>query len=277
MAAADSTPAAEPPSRRLAALLREAIRAGRHAPGDRLPTERALAVEYGIARNTAAAAIRILVGEGLVATQRGSGAYVRGTPRLTRLGAGRYSRRLRAGGLSPFRAEVLAQGRTPAVDCVSITRVAPPAEIADRLRLVEDGDVVRRENHYYVDGAAVQIGVTWAAWSLVEDSPISDSAQLGPGSIYARFEDLGHVVARSLDEVSARMPIPEEIDLLELSPGVPVLELSHTSIDQHGEPFETTSFVMRADRVAVAYDTPIEHGDEHPAVGTPPTAEPEIP
>lgn len=272
MAAADSPAGAEPPSRRLAALLREGIRTGRYTPGERLPTERALAVEHGIARNTAAAAIRILVGEGLVDTQRGSGAYVRGAPRLTRVGAGRYSRRLRAGGLSPFRAEVVAQGRTPAVDCVSITRVVPPIEVSTRLRLTDSGDVVRRENHYYVDGAAVQLGVTWAAWSLVEGSPISYSAHLGPGSIYARFEDLGHVVARSLDEVSARMPIPEEIGMLDLPAGVPVLELSHTSIDQHGEPFETTTFVMRADRIAVAYDIPIDHGDEPDADSAGPAA-----
>ncbi|MBV9315221.1 MAG: GntR family transcriptional regulator [Pseudonocardia sp.] len=254
-------PAAEPipPSRRIAALLREKIISGGYAPGDKLPTERALAQQHGVARNTAAAAIRILAGEGLVDTHQGSGAYVRATPRLIRLGAGRYARNLRASGLSPFGAEVTRQGRTPRVVCTSITRIEPPAEVAERLEISSrDETVVRRENHYFADESPMQIGITYAPWSIVEHSVISHSTTLGPGGIYARFDDLGHSVTRARDELSARMPIPEELAILAIPPGVPVLDLRHVSIDQNGRPFEVSHFAMRADHMAVDYDVPVE-------------------
>lgn len=39
------------------------------------------------------------------------------------------------------------------------------------------------------------------------------------------------------------MPRPDEIRSLRLRPGVPVLDVGHTSLDQDGEPYELTLFV----------------------------------
>ena len=47
--------------------------------------------------------------------------------------------------------------------------------------------------------------------------------------------------------VSTRMPGPEESRLPRPRPGVPVLDVWHTSIDQDGQPYELTRFVMRGD------------------------------
>jgi len=47
----------------LEAALREAVQAGRLAPGTRLPSSRALAADLGIARNTVAEAYGQLVAE----------------------------------------------------------------------------------------------------------------------------------------------------------------------------------------------------------------------
>ena len=54
------------------------------------------------------------------------------------------------------------------------------------------------------------------------------------------------------------MPTADEAELLHLSPGVPVLDVLHTSIDQDGHPYELTRFVMRADLTGLAYDALIE-------------------
>lgn len=65
-------------SKKLAAELRAEIgEERRFAPGSRLPSYRHLAERYGVARNTAQAAVRILQAEGLVVVKPGSGAYVR--------------------------------------------------------------------------------------------------------------------------------------------------------------------------------------------------------
>jgi GntR family transcriptional regulator len=39
---------------------------------------------------------------------------------------------------------------------------------------------------------------------------------------------------------------------------VPVLDVWHTSIDQDGQPYELTRFVMRGDLTGLLYDTPVE-------------------
>ena len=60
----------------LEAALREAVQAGRLAPGTRLPASRALAVDLGIARNTVAEAYAQLIAEGWLTARQGSGTRV---------------------------------------------------------------------------------------------------------------------------------------------------------------------------------------------------------
>jgi GntR family transcriptional regulator, transcriptional repressor for pyruvate dehydrogenase complex len=60
----------------VARALREAIRAGRWLPGDRLPPERALAADFEVSRNTVREALGALSRMHIVDVRRGSGAYV---------------------------------------------------------------------------------------------------------------------------------------------------------------------------------------------------------
>ncbi|MEV0713764.1 PLP-dependent aminotransferase family protein [Asanoa sp. NPDC050611] len=60
--------------------LRAAIRAGRLAPGSRLPATRALAASLGVARGTVAAAYDQLVAEGYLTARTGSGTTVAPVP-----------------------------------------------------------------------------------------------------------------------------------------------------------------------------------------------------
>lgn len=63
-------------SRMVAHRLRLAIRAGEYAEGERLPSQRALASDFGVAQNTAREAIKILAAEGLVVAHHGKGVFV---------------------------------------------------------------------------------------------------------------------------------------------------------------------------------------------------------
>lgn len=68
--------------------LRDAVRAGRLAPGTRLPPYRSLAADLGIARNTVADAYAELVAEGWLTARQGSGTRVAdraAPPALTRV------------------------------------------------------------------------------------------------------------------------------------------------------------------------------------------------
>lgn len=252
------------PSRRIADELRAAITSGDLPEGHKLESERKLAERFESARNTAREAVRLLAEEGLVDVQHGRGVFVRRKRKLLRFGSERYSKRLREQtGLSPYRAELAKQGLTPRVDCTSIERVVPPTQIAKRLEVdPEQASVVRRENWYYAsdDQAeyAVQVGVTYIPWSIAEGSVLATSAQMGKGSLYGRFEELGHPMARSREEITARMPSQEEVQGLKLPDGVPVIDVLHTGIDPDGVAFEVTCFVMRADFGGLDYNMPIE-------------------
>jgi GntR family transcriptional regulator len=65
-----------PPYRQVAAILRGRIERGELAPGRRLPSIADLVQTYGIARTTAAKALRVLISEGLAEVSPGMGTYV---------------------------------------------------------------------------------------------------------------------------------------------------------------------------------------------------------
>ena len=67
-----------PPYRQVAAFLRAQIERGELPPGRRLPSIAALVQTYGIARTTAAKALRVLVDEGVAEVSPGMGTYVTG-------------------------------------------------------------------------------------------------------------------------------------------------------------------------------------------------------
>jgi GntR family transcriptional regulator len=247
------------PSRRIADDLRDRIQRGDYPPGARLPSERDLARRYATARNTAREAFGILQAEGLVIARHGRGVFVRTRPPLMRLGANRYSRSARARtGLSPFRIEVMRQGLTPRTECRSITRIPAPAEVSERLGLAAGSEVVARENWYFADDEPVQVGLTYIPAAIAGGTALASQTTLGPGSIYARFEDLGYPIERIREEITARMPTPSEARGLAIPPGVPVLEVLHTSYDPAHHPFEVTRFVLRADLNGLDYQMPVE-------------------
>ncbi len=64
------------PYRQVAAILRGRIESGDLPPGSRLPSIATLTQEYGIARTTAAKALRLLVDEGLAEMSPGMGTFV---------------------------------------------------------------------------------------------------------------------------------------------------------------------------------------------------------
>jgi GntR family transcriptional regulator len=261
MAQTERTPqGAATASRQVAAALRAAIEAGELAEGDKLPSERQLAAAHGVARNTAREAVRQLAEAGLVTAHHGRGVFVRHKPRLMRFGQRRYSKKLREEtGVSPFHAEVLAQGRVPNAFMTSIERVVPPEYVVERLGV--DGSrksVVRRENWYFADAEPMQIGVTYVPWEIAKGSVLARNDKLGPGDLYARFEDKGHLITYTREEVTARMPTPDEASGLQMPEGVPVLVVLHTGLDQHRQPFEVTEFIMRADYTGLDYSMPVD-------------------
>jgi Transcriptional regulators len=248
-----------PASERLADELRRAIESGELEAGAKLPSERELAELHGIARNTARQAIRLLAESGLVIAEHGRGVFVRPAIAVIRLGNDRYSPRYRDTGLSPFLLECAKQGKAGRFEVLSVERVTPPADVATRLNLSPDtASALRRENVFWAGNDPVQRVTTWLPWALAEGTGLLRDEAGHPYGIHGVLEERGHTMARIHDDISARMPTPDEREHLQLSPGVPVLDVLHTSIDTDDEPYELTRFVMRADLSALRYDAPVE-------------------
>ena len=247
------------PSRTIAEAIRSQIESGELPPGAQLPSERDLASAYGTARNTAREAVRLLADAGLVITDQGKGSFVRPQMSLIRLGNDRYSPRHRDTGLSPFLLECAKQGKTGRFEVLGIDRVQPPSDVAERLGVSgRTKSVLRRENVFYADDDPVERVTTYVPWVIAKGTGLLQDEVPHQFGIHGVLEDQGHVMTRLREEVSTRMPRPEETRLLRLRPGVPVLDVWHTSLDQDGQPYELTRFVMRGDMTGLLYDVPVE-------------------
>jgi GntR family transcriptional regulator len=247
------------PSRTIAEAIRSQIESGELPPGAQLPSERDLASAYGTARNTAREAVRLLADAGLVITDQGKGSFVRPQMSLIRLGNDRYSPRHRDTGLSPFLLECAKQGKTGRFEVLSIDRVQPPPDVAERLGVPgRTKSVLRRENVFYADDDPVERVTTYIPWTIAKGTGLLRDEVPHQVGIRGILEDRGHVMTRLREEVSTRMPRPGETRLLRLRPGVPVLDVWHTSLDQDGQPYELTRFVMRGDMTGLLYDVPVE-------------------
>ena len=65
-------------------------------------------------------------------------------------------------------------------------------------------------------------------------------------------------MARTSTGSQRRHAPPDERRDLRLPPGVPVLDVLHTSLDRQGQPYKLTRFVMRVDLTGLVYDVPVE-------------------
>jgi GntR family transcriptional regulator len=241
--------------KQIADHLREAIARSRLREGEQLPSEAQLMEHYGVARMTIRNALRVLQDEGLTTAEHGRGVYVRARPPVRRLASDRFAQRHRKEGKAAFNVEAAQIGATPGVDMLTVTEARPPAEVADRLGVADDAEVVVRSRRYLLDGKPMETAVSYIPADLAKGTPISDPNP-GPGGIYARLEEQGHTLARFTEDVSARMPTPEEARVLSLRPGVPVFRLVRTAYDMDGRAVEVCDTVMAADAYQLSYELP---------------------
>ena len=59
---------------------------------------------------------------------------------------------------------------------------------------------------------------------------------------------------RYLDELTVRMPLPDEVKTLRLLPGTPLTSVLRTYYDQSGNPFEVARYTLPGDRTTLVYE-----------------------
>ncbi|WP_439664152.1 GntR family transcriptional regulator [Lentzea sp. HUAS TT2] len=241
------------PARQIAAMFRAAINNRDLAPNERLPSESQLIEHFGVARMTVRTALLELRNEGLVVAEHGKGTFVRPAPPVRRMASDRFARKHRAAGKAAFLAEADKAGYAPSVDRVRVSRSSASVEVAERLGLPPDTEVVVRARRYLANGRPVETAVSYIPADLASGTPIEEP-DTGPGGIYARLEDAGHVLDRFREEVSSRMPTPDERRELEVGEGVPVLLVVRTAYDTAGRAVEVCDTVKVAPAYLLEYE-----------------------
>lgn len=241
-----------PVYKQMADHLRDAIVHGRLGAGERLPSESELVAQYDVSRVTARRALGLLVGEGLVTSERGRGWFVRSHPPVRRLSGDRFARRHE--GKAAFTVDMEAGARSFKVDVLFVGPVVVPDEVAPRLGVQRGTQVVTRRRRYLVEGRSVEMASSYIPMDIAEGTKIMQ-ADTGPGGIYARMEDEGFVFQRYDEDVSARLPTEEEVRLLGLPSGSPVLHISRSAI-ANDRVVEVCETVMDAAAFVLSYSLP---------------------
>lgn len=243
------------PSRQIADHLRGLILSSRLVPGEKLPSESVLVEHYGVARMTVRQAVQELRAEGLVVAEHGRGVFVRQTVPFRRVASDRFARRHREQGKAAFTAEMEKSGAQASVDRIEVGEAEAPAYVCERLRLAEMSQVIVRSRRYLADGIPVETAISYIPCDIGRGTPIAET-DTGPGGIYARIEDAGHRLAPFIEEVTVRMPTPQEREDLQLGTSQPVMRVVRTAYDTTGRAVEVCDTIKVGSAFVLEYEVP---------------------
>ncbi|MBC7667558.1 MAG: FadR family transcriptional regulator [Gemmatimonadaceae bacterium] len=157
----------------IARAIATAIGEGRYGPGDKLPSERELADDFGVSRPTIRDAMIALEFQGLVEARQGSGVYVNASPVVE------DTADLEVGALELTEARRLFEGEACALSAATIAgeHLAHLDQMVVQMgRCVSPDDIERLEQAFHLaiaratGNAAIEAGVE-DLWTLRQQSP----------------------------------------------------------------------------------------------------------
>lgn len=224
------------------------------SPGSQLPTEPELQEKFGgCSRDTIRKALAELISQGLIETRGRHGTFVRKRQMLTyRAAVAEQADRTRVGeARDAFFEEVQGQGRQPSQDFKMVIEPAT-AEVAKRLKIAENDLVVARSCFRLVDDRPWSDQVSYYAMDVAQAAGLTAPHDIAKGTVRAMAE-AGHVEIGTVDEVSARMPTPEEARALDIAAGVPLMLYYRTTYSET-RPLRLTKTLFPADRNTLVYE-----------------------
>ncbi|MEM8554828.1 MAG: GntR family transcriptional regulator [Pseudomonadota bacterium] len=223
-----SLTAALPKYVQISELLIREISAGRLPVGQRLPPERDLASELGIAVGTLRRAMDELVDKDVIERRHGSGNYIRGLDGVPSI-------------YGFFRLEKINGGGLPTAEVLSVDRLPKPTSMPD-IGEGEEAWQIRRIRS--LDGAAVAAEEIW----LDGRFPSAAMSQELLESLYLHYrERLDLWISQVTDRVGVA-PAPDWAPAIGLVPGAMAGEVQRESLDQTGVRVEVSTTWFNADR-----------------------------
>lgn len=223
---------------RIAQQLAEAIGQGQYTPGERLPSEHALAQQFGVNRHTIRRSLAHLGQRGLVRATQGRGTFVEAFALELALGKRtRHRQNLAQAGLRG-RLQVL-QSRT----------VLALADQAQALQVSVGSPLLCLQ--VLGEGAGQPLHVSERYFPLPRFEGLAE-AVASSGSITVAFAQHGvSDYQRQESRISARLPSPEVAALLCQVSARPVLQVSSVNVDLQGVPIEFALAWFAGDRVSL--------------------------
>ncbi|WP_321388911.1 GntR family transcriptional regulator [uncultured Enterococcus sp.] len=204
--------------------IKEDIEKGLWAIGDRLPSERELAVQFNVSRMTLRQAIQTLADEGILERKIGSGTYV-----------ARQKVQEKMIGTTSFTEIMVSQNRTPSSKTVSYFITHPSSSELEKLQLSEDESILRMERIRYADSVPICFEVASIPYSLIDKYSKSEVSQ----SLYKTLEEKGgYKIGQANQTISAMLASEQIAEYLEIKRGEAILRLRQVSYLEDGRPFE---------------------------------------
>ncbi len=221
--------------RQIAAALEGEIAAARRA-GERLPTEAVLTARFGVNRHTVRRALEDLEARGLIRVEQGRGAFVAEDVVDYRLGP-----------RTRFSELVRRQNREAAGVILRAAETPAETQLAEALGIRRGRMVLRVERLGLANGRPIVLGAHHlplprcaAAAEALEREPSITAALAACGITDYR---------RRSSRITARLPTPEEAQLLQQSRSRPVLVSENLNVAPDGSPVDWTIAVYAAGRV----------------------------
>ncbi|MFD0355050.1 GntR family transcriptional regulator [Streptomyces sp. NPDC127110] len=248
-----------PKWRELADRLAEQIRNGDYTSGQLLPQIRDLVEAGEGSKATVHAAYKALEAEGLVTSSRGVGTMVRAQTPLKRIGISRYDKaKWRDGDEVAFIADRVASGRAyqRGEQTQSVSLVEAPPAAAEAHGLPEGGLVYARARLVKEGEQPTHTLISYYRPEHVEGTRIVDPTPgpAGRGGGFRVLYDAGYEIDHMKERIFARVPTADEVKLLKLPAGEPVVELHRTTYTADGTVVEFAIGVHAASRFAWEYE-----------------------
>lgn len=223
---------------RIAQQLADAIGQGQYMPGERLPSEHALAEQFGVNRHTIRRSLANLGQRGLVRSTQGRGTFVEA-----------FAVDLALGKRTRHRQGLAQAGVRGGLQIIHSETVQANADQAQAL------DVALGSPLLYLqvlgEGAGQPLHVSERYFPLPRFAKLSDVVQ-SSGSITEAFAQHGvSDYLRQESRISARLPNADVAALLSQASTRPVLRVSSLNVDTQGVPIEWALTWFAGDRVTL--------------------------
>ena len=195
--------------------LKNEIEQGIWKVGDRLPSERELAVKFNVSRMTLRQAIQNLADEGILERKIGSGTYV-----------AREKVQEKMSGATSFTEIKESQNRVPS---------SPSSSEMEKLNLSKDDTILRMERIRFADDVPICFEVASVPQKLIDGYSKAEITE----SLYRTLEEKGGKKIGPANQTITAVLASEKIaDYLEVKRGDAVLRLRQISYFEDGTPFE---------------------------------------